>query len=653
MKTYQKAILGVLVGLLILSVTAGLLTRGWSNYRERLRAMRVVAGNSAELVDTHTLETARQVSALAVTDTEREYGQQAVRLADHSVDLAFAAAMKDAAENPPPSTPELRQSTARISAAESSVAADQGLVAQLTQQVANAHGKKKQSLQDELNLAQAQLSLDQDELSEAHQDLIRAGGDKQAIIQRQIDEHEASEAHPAKTSSPGSGAAAAISAATSGAANAATSIEITKANTVWAQLDALLSLRAKEKFLRQAEENAAARSAALSASHEALQKKVGEQKAQKTTAGGAAGVTTPAIQSSSAGAPTATVTAATGQAATGSTPPADALSYMRLLGGDQKNLISLSKRIEVEKELAKVYSNWIVYVTVREKAFVHGLLVSTSWVLLIGLCVFLASAGVQRFFGDLKPERRDLHTMRAVSLLALQVIGVVLILLVIFGMPSNFATVVALTGAGLTVALKDFIVGFLGWFILMGKDGIRPGDWVEINGVGGEVIEVGPLHTVLLETGNWADAGHPTGRKVTFVNSFAIEGHYFNFSTSGQWLWDEIEVLVPPASGAYAHAEALQKIAADETAPNAKLAEQEWDRVSPTFAKRSFSAAPSMSVRPTPFGVNVVVRYITRANERHEVRARLYRAVVELLNIRPTSVTTAEKSSAQSASTRI
>ena len=38
-----------------------------------------------------------------------------------------------------------------------------------------------------------------------------------------------------------------------------------------------------------------------------------------------------------------------------------------------------------------------------------------------------------------------------------------------------------------------------------------------------------------------------------------------------------------------------------------------------------------MSVRPTRAGVNVVVRYITRANERQEVRARLYRAVVDLL----------------------
>jgi small-conductance mechanosensitive channel len=179
--------------------------------------------------------------------------------------------------------------------------------------------------------------------------------------------------------------------------------------------------------------------------------------------------------------------------------------------------------------------------------------------------------------------------------------------------------------------LKDIIVGFLGWFVLMGRDGIRVGDWVEINGVGGEVLKVGPLHTVVLETGNWTDAGHPTGRKVSFVNSFAIEGHYFNFSTSGQWLWDEIEVQVPDSAEPYAMAEAIQKIAADETAKNAQQAEAEWNRV---IAGRSFNAAPSLSVRPTGAGVTVLLRYITRANERFEVRARLYRAIVELLHRR-------------------
>ncbi len=39
-----------------------------------------------------------------------------------------------------------------------------------------------------------------------------------------------------------------------------------------------------------------------------------------------------------------------------------------------------------------------------------------------------------------------------------------------------------------------------------------------------------------------------------------------------------------------------------------------------------------MSVRPAGGGVDVKVRYLTRANERHETRAKLYREVVDLLH---------------------
>jgi len=282
--------------------------------------------------------------------------------------------------------------------------------------------------------------------------------------------------------------------------------------------------------------------------------------------------------------------------------------------------------------LAGVYRNWAAFVKLREQAFLHEVFLSVFWILLIALCVLAANYFVQRFFADLSPERRELHTMRTVALVVIQALGVALILLVIFGVPNNFATFLALATAGITVAMKDFIVGFVGWFVLMGKDGIRPGDWVEINGVGGEVIEVGLFRTVLLETGNWTDAAHPTGRKVAFVNSFAIEGHYFNFSTSGQWLWDEIQVDVPPNLDPYPTAEAIQKMAANETAAVARQAEEDWTRVVPVYAKKKFSAEPSLSVKPSGRGVSVTVRYITRVRDRQETRARLYREIVDLLH---------------------
>jgi small-conductance mechanosensitive channel len=207
---------------------------------------------------------------------------------------------------------------------------------------------------------------------------------------------------------------------------------------------------------------------------------------------------------------------------------------------------------------------------------------------------------------------------------------VLLILLVIFGRPTQLGTFLGLAGAGLTVALKDFIIGFFGWFVLMGKNGIRLGDWVEINGVTGEVVELGMFHTVLLETGNWTDSGHPTGRRVTFTNSFAVEGHYFNFSTSGQWLWDELQIVLPAGQNPYPVVEAIQKIVLEATSENARQAEHEWKSAAKSRDVK-VSAAPAINVKPIIGGVEISVRYVTRANERSVLRAKLNHAAVDLL----------------------
>jgi small-conductance mechanosensitive channel len=195
-------------------------------------------------------------------------------------------------------------------------------------------------------------------------------------------------------------------------------------------------------------------------------------------------------------------------------------------------------------------------------------------------------------------------------------------------------TFLGLAGAGLTVAMKDFIVAFFGWFVLMGKNGLRVGDWVEINGVAGEVVEINLLRTVLLETGNWTDTGHPTGRKVAFVNSYAIEGHFFNFTTSGQWMWDELEITVPPTQDPYPLVDAIQKTVAKETDKTASAAEEEWKNAASNYKVSSVSAAPTVNLRPTSAGVDVHVRYIAKAQERSAIRARLNQALVELLHHR-------------------
>ena len=618
-------VLGVLAGLALL---ATILTWHWSDVRQRVRALGSSARRSGA-VDTRPLDAAQQLDQLAETRTERTYAAEALRLGDFSVDFAFAAAIRQAANAPVPSTPATREIMGHLKRASAAVDADQDRVRTLTDGIAKAPASGRDALQQQLDLAQAQLELDQDELDDAHQDLIRAGGDRLATIKRIRDQHDSAQHH----------APAAASAAPTAAEP---SIELTTSSSIADQAAAWLSIESKLRLLGQARQAALDRVATFSAAHDTLERQViAERAAQQIlhekgrNAGNISlGVGTGAARGTgakpNAQAPSAPDT-------TGASAAETPLAYLKDLAVDQKDLSDLDKRVENEQDLSGVYTNWISYAQIRQQSFTHGVFTSVFWALLIALLIVAANRGARRAVAGMAQKNRALHTFSTVALFTAQAIGILLIVLVIFGIPTNFATVIALAGAGLALALQDFIVGFFGWFVLMGKDGMRPGDWVEINGVSGEVLDVGVFQTVLLETSDGSGSADPTGRKVSFVNSFAIEGHFFNFSTSGQWLWDEIEVETPNGLDPYEIAEEIQRIAARETAANAGEAEADWQGAIHAPGNKPFSAAPSVSVRLSGSGVTVRLRYLTRVTERQATRATMYRAMIELLRRKPVS----------------
>jgi len=261
----------------------------------------------------------------------------------------------------------------------------------------------------------------------------------------------------------------------------------------------------------------------------------------------------------------------------------------------------------------------------------HLILQSLALIAFIGICMVVSDALVRRLMDRPALDRRRSQTLRSILELSIQVVGVVIILLVIFGTPRETPTILGLATAALTIALQDFIIAFLGWFVLIGKNGIHVGDWVEINGVGGEVVEVRLFSTTLLETGTLADRGLPTGRRITFMNGFAIRGQYFNFSTNGQWMWDEITLSLPASGNIHDLLYRIQKVVVAETEKNAGLAEQEWKRGAHGSSLSRFSATAVENLRPSASGIEVLVRYVTRASERFELRNRLYQKLLDLL----------------------
>ncbi len=525
------------------------------------------ATSQKTVVDLQPWQTAEVLATMAASAEESEQAHEAEHLADHEVDQAFAAALREASLDHRALTGEAADLAKKVARLQSLVEGDQVTVRNLT-----AHDPD-----DDLDVAKAQLGLDTDQLTEAQQDLTRAGGDQRGLIQEELAAHENAmkkyDAEVAGQKPP------AVNAAETSA-------------TLAAEISAWFAQDNRHDLLLSAAQQTRQAAATVLAKHKALEE---------------------------------SSTAASAQEATG-----DKNSRLNALSAQstRSQLLGIyDDRNDTLRQLAATYDKWAAQVVLQHRMTGHLILQSLGLIAFILICVMLCDELALYLARRPALDPRRMKTLATILKLTIESIGAVLVLLVIFGKPNQLPTILGLATAGLTVALQDFIIAFFGWFALMGGGGIRVGDWVEINGVTGEIVNIGLFRTSMLETGNSVDKGRPTGRRTSFINSYAIKGQYFNFSTAGQWMWDEIRVGVPAGREAREVIEQVRTRVVVDTAENSRQAAQEWKQVS-----EHFSTDPAVDMRPAGTGIDLVVRYVTRASDRFETRNKLYHDILGLLH---------------------
>src|ERR1700733_1865594 len=540
------------------------------------------ASSQNTLVDLHPWQIAQALAPLAVSKEEEEYAHEAERLADHEVNQAFATSLRQASTQRLSPTGEALELSQKVAQLQQAVKEGRARVHTLTSATDSAGN-------DDLKVAQAQLDLDQDDLSDAQHDLARASGDLRTKIQQELSAHEAAMSkNNAQQASNGQLAV----------------LSTRQYGTLAGRLEAWSNQRSRSELIQQAMQQAKADAASLMAQHNKL-----EAQANASSDAAAAGK---------------------------SKPDAAELASLQQRREQRQLLTIYDDRIQTQQQLAGVYSKWADQVRLQHRIVTHLAVHSLATVAFILMCVILLESVGTRLLEryalhGASCDRRRLQTLHTILRLGVQLVGVGCVLLVTFGVPSQISTILGLATAGLTVALQSFIVAFFGWFILMGKNGVRVGDWVEINGVAGEVIEINLFRTTILENSAWAEKGHPTGRRATFINNFAVTGQFFNFSTAGQWMWDEMSINIPASAETYSKVALINQAILEETQKDARLAEEEWRRVPRKHGLSQASASASVNMRPASSGVDILVRYVTRASDRLAVRNRLYERVIDVL----------------------
>ena len=109
--------------------------------------------------------------------------------------------------------------------------------------------------------------------------------------------------------------------------------------------------------------------------------------------------------------------------------------------------------------------------------------------------------------------------------------------------------VLGLATAGVAFAMQEVIGAIAGWFNIVSGRIFRVGDRIQMGGVRGDVIDVSPLRTKVMEIGesgdeSWVRGRQYTGRIVAISNKATFTEPVYNYSALFEFIWEELTLPV-------------------------------------------------------------------------------------------------------------
>ncbi len=245
---------------------------------------------------------------------------------------------------------------------------------------------------------------------------------------------------------------------------------------------------------------------------------------------------------------------------------------------------------------------------------------------------------VRRRFRD-DPYRR--YWSAKITTYVITALAAVLFIALWAPLGGRLSVIIGFATAGVAFAMQEVIGALFGWLNILAGRIYTVGDRVEVAGVRGDVLDITPLRTKVLEIGSdpdlsggastWISARQPTGRVVTVSNKKTFTEPVFNYSAHLDWVWEELVVAVPRNSD-WRRAEAivLDRIRAHE--PNVRArGEEALAQLAERYLVSRADVEPRTFVRLANGDMELVGRFVAPVRASRAAKDAILRAVMNAL----------------------
>jgi small-conductance mechanosensitive channel len=209
--------------------------------------------------------------------------------------------------------------------------------------------------------------------------------------------------------------------------------------------------------------------------------------------------------------------------------------------------------------------------------------------------------------------------------------GLIIFLMIIMftGNVQYFTVSIGLISAGVAFALQEVILSVAGWFAIFGSNIYKPGDRIEMNGIKGDVIDIGITKTTLMEIGVWVKSDNYSGRIVQLSNAFVLKGAVHNYSTDFPFVWDEIDLPIKYGSDIHLANSIINKITNESLLNYAKFAKDHWKKMVNKYLIEDATIEPTITLKLTDNWIEFNLRYIVDYKKRRITKNELF---IKILN---------------------
>lgn len=258
-----------------------------------------------------------------------------------------------------------------------------------------------------------------------------------------------------------------------------------------------------------------------------------------------------------------------------------------------------------------------------------------EWRWIVALLVLLVAWILYRIaarqIGDQVADAEKRHRYRKRVSYTIAATVVLVLSIAFFDAVRELGTVLGFIGAGLAIALREYLASFLAWFYILGQRNITLGSRIEIgvpNGVRGDVIDIGVFKLTMVEVRGEGIGEQSSGRLVTVPNFKILTDPVYHFTAGSPFVWDEIDFTVTFESDWERAKEIIREAGNRVYEPHAEEIASGFREIESAYAFRYGVSTPIVYVSIAASGVNLRLRYLTHVRQRRGNRDEISREVL-------------------------